>query len=58
MGSMGSTIGGWMVLNTDGAAKGNPGPTGAGGVLQGDAGEWVTRFSEYLGQLFVCEGRD
>jgi len=38
---------GWMVLNTEGAAKGNPGPAGAGGVLLGNAGEWIAGFSEY-----------
>ena len=40
---------GWMVLNTDGAAKGNPGPAGAGGVIRADKGEWIRGFSEYLG---------
>ena len=30
--------GGWASLNTDGAAKGNPGPAGAGGVIRGDRG--------------------
>ena len=41
--------GGWMILNTDGSAKGNVGPAGAGGVLRNDRGEWVFGFSEYLG---------
>jgi len=40
---------GWIILNTDGAAKGNPGPTGAGGVLRGDKGEWLVGFLENLG---------
>ena len=40
---------GWITLNTDGAAKGNPGPAGAGGVLRGDQGEWIAGFSENLG---------
>jgi len=42
-------MGGWTVLNTDGAARGNLGPEGAGGVLRNDKGEWMTGFSEYLG---------
>ena len=40
---------GWVILNTDGAAKGNPGRAGAGGVLRGDRGEWILGFSEFLG---------
>jgi len=40
---------GWMVLNTDGAAKGNPGQAGAGGVLRGENSEWIIGFSEGLG---------
>jgi len=40
---------GWMVLHMDGAAKGNPGPAGAEGVIRGDKGEWVHGFSENLG---------
>ena len=43
--------GGWYVLNTDGAAKGNPGRAGAGGVLRGERGEWILGFAENLG---VC----
>ena len=42
-------LGHWMVLNTDGAVKGNLGPAGSGGVLRGDKGEWITGFSESLG---------
>ena len=39
---------GWMVFNIDGAAKGNLGPAGAGGVLRNDKGEWMIGFFEYL----------
>ena len=42
-------VAGWVILNTDGAAKGNPGPAGAGGVIRGDKGEWIVGFSENLG---------
>lgn len=42
-------IGDWMVLNLDGAAQGNLGPAGAGGVLRGTTGEEVVGFSENLG---------
>ena len=41
--------GGWMALNTDGAAKGSSGPAGAGGVLRDGKGEWIVGFSEYVG---------
>ena len=44
-------MGGWLIMNTYGASKGNPGPAGAGGVLRGDKGEWLIGFSESLG---VC----
>ena len=37
-----------MVLNTDGAGKGNLGPADAGEVLRNDKGEWIIGFSEYL----------
>ena len=37
------------MLNTDGAAKGNLGPAGAGRVLRDDKGEWIIGFSENLG---------
>jgi len=38
-----------MVLNMDGAAKGNPGQASVGGVLRGDKGDWVIGFLENLG---------
>jgi len=44
---------GWMVLNTDGSAKGAVGPAGAGGAIRNDRGEWVMGYSEYLGH---CSG--
>lgn len=37
------------ILNTDGAARGNPGPAGAGAVLRNAAGEIVSEVSESLG---------
>jgi len=40
---------GWLVLNTDGVVKSNPGSAGAGGVIRGAQGEWIVGFSEYLG---------
>jgi len=43
-------LGGWRVLNTDGAVKGTTGPAGARGVLRDDKGEWIMDFSEYLGR--------
>ena len=39
----------WVVLNADGVAKGNPGPTGGGGVLRGHRGEWILGFAENMG---------
>ncbi len=39
-----------MSLWTDGAARGNPGPAGAGAVLRGRQGETVAELSCYLGE--------
>jgi len=38
-------------LNTDGAARGNPGLAGAGGVIRNSAGQWLVGFAAHLG---VC----
>lgn len=38
-----------LVLYTDGASLGNPGPAGAGGVIATPAGEVVEEFHEHLG---------
>lgn len=40
---------GWWTLNTDGAARGNPGPAGAGAVLRDDRGVILEEISRYLG---------
>ena len=44
-----SPLEGWVALNTDGAAKGNPGLAGAGGVIRDHKGEWILGFSENSG---------
>ncbi len=41
---------GTWVLNTDGGARGNPGPAGAGIILRDDSGEIVCRAGRYLGE--------
>ncbi len=38
-----------VILQTDGASRGNPGPSGAGYVVVDDAGKELTRGSEYVG---------
>jgi len=38
-----------VLLNTDGAAKGNPGPVASGGILRSDRGRWLRSFTEALG---------
>ena len=40
---------GWMKLNTDGSALGNPGIAGGGGVIRDWAGNWVAGFSRKIG---------
>ncbi|KAG7557811.1 Reverse transcriptase domain [Arabidopsis suecica] len=42
---------GWVKLSTDGASHGNPGPSTAGGVIRGMAGEWLGGFALNIG---VC----
>ena len=41
---------GWIMLQTDGAAKGCPGLAGAGGVFRDAQGRWMVGFAEYLGR--------
>lgn len=38
-----------VTLHTDGGARGNPGPAGAGAVLYDDTGRTLTEAAEYLG---------
>jgi ribonuclease HI len=38
----------FIKLNTDGSVKGNPGPTGAGGLLRDDQGKWLWGFMFYM----------
>lgn len=38
-----------LVLHSDGAARGNPGPAGAGAVLSEPGGKVLTRLGRYLG---------
>ncbi|KAL0283183.1 UNVERIFIED_CONTAM: putative ribonuclease H protein, partial [Sesamum radiatum] len=40
---------GWYKLNMDGASKGNPGISGAGGILQDQLGKVIFAFQEPLG---------
>lgn len=40
---------GWVRLNTDGAAKGNPGKAGAGGLIRGYRGELHVAFAVKCG---------
>jgi ribonuclease HI len=39
-----------LTIYTDGAARGNPGPAGAGAFLTGPDGETVDEVTEYLGE--------
>ena len=40
----------WWILNSDGAAKGNPGPAGAGAFLRDGQGTTLAEIGRYLGQ--------
>ena len=48
---------GWVKLNTDGSALGNPGRAGGGGVIQDHLGHWIKGFSRALGTTnsFIAE---
>jgi ribonuclease HI len=39
-----------LVINTDGGARGNPGPAGIGVVFSDENGEIVARFKKYIGE--------
>lgn len=41
---------GWHKLNTNGSGMGNPGATGAGGVLRNSLGQWEQSYSRNLGR--------
>lgn len=47
--SAGAAVHAEVILYTDGASKGNPGPSGAGGVLVTPGGETIEEFREHLG---------
>ncbi|CAL1354334.1 unnamed protein product [Linum trigynum] len=40
---------GWTKINVDGAANGDQGPAGAGGILRNTEGSWITGFVSKLG---------
>lgn len=39
-----------LIIFSDGAARGNPGPAGAGGLIKDSTGEVLAEISEYLGE--------
>jgi ribonuclease HI len=39
-----------LVINTDGGARGNPGPAGIGIVFSDENGEVVAKFKKYIGE--------
>ena len=41
---------GWYKLNTDGAARGNPGPAGCSAVVRDNEGKWVVACSRGFGR--------
>jgi ribonuclease HI len=44
-------VGGRISVYSDGAARGNPGPAGIGGIARDDRGALVVEVSEYLGEV-------
>lgn len=46
-GSTASTV--WVTAHCDGGARGNPGPSGYGALLQDEAGQTLAELSEFLG---------
>ncbi|MBW6432112.1 ribonuclease HI family protein [Patescibacteria group bacterium] len=39
-----------LIINTDGGARGNPGPAGIGVLFSDENGEIVAKFKEYIGE--------
>src|SRR4030042_2578444 len=39
-----------LIIRIDGAARGNPGPAGAGGIIFDENGKALAKLSEYLGR--------
>ena len=39
-----------LIINTDGGARGNPGPAGIGVVFSDDSGQIIAKFKEYIGE--------
>jgi ribonuclease HI len=39
-----------LILNTDGGARGNPGPAGIGAVFSDTKGEIIAEYREYIGE--------
>lgn len=39
---------GWVCLNIDGSALGNPGRAGCGGIIRNDRGDWLGGFSRCI----------
>ena len=48
---------GWVHLNTNGLALGNPGRAGCGGIIRNDHGDWIGGFSRSIGftTSFIAE---
>lgn len=46
----------WVLLSTDGAARGNPAMAGERGVLRGSRGEWVGGCAEHMDGYLLLSG--
>jgi probable phosphoglycerate mutase len=44
-----ATSSGWVTANTDGGARGNPGPAGYGVVVEDESGQRLAELSEFIG---------
>lgn len=40
---------GWVKINSDGASRGNPSPSGCGGLIRDERGKWLRGFYHYFG---------
>lgn len=40
----------WVIIYSDGAARGNPGPAGIGAILTDERGETIVKLSKYIGR--------